>query len=161
MKGKLGEDGKLAYLEHHFVSGDVGNNSALMPKGLPTILGADIGSIRGGFLQYTAIPNLRSAYWHVQLPFATSWWRSLGLLANTFAIESFMDVMALESGMDAATFRLAHIPDDSAGIRLKNVIRAAVETSGYTEPPVPRWLKYPLKTAKSKYINLRWPWTRG
>ncbi|WP_445382574.1 molybdopterin cofactor-binding domain-containing protein [Robiginitalea sp. IMCC43444] len=133
MKGSLDADGKLRHLEHHFVSGAVGNNSPLMPAGLPTILGADIGAIRGGFLQYTAVPNLRSTYWHVELPFATSWWRSLGLLANTFAIESFMDVMAQKAGVNAAEFRLVHIPEDAAGIRLKNVIRAAVEASGYTE----------------------------
>ncbi|WP_088340648.1 xanthine dehydrogenase family protein molybdopterin-binding subunit [Robiginitalea sediminis] len=133
LRGKLAADGSLEGLEHHFVSGDVGNDSALMPPGVPTLVGADIGAVRGGFLQYGAVPNHRSVYWHVDLPFATSWWRSLGLLANTFAIESFMDHMASLAGQDAAGFRLRHIPDDPAGRRLKAVIRKAVETSRYTE----------------------------
>lgn len=133
VKGKLNSDGKLENLEHHFVSGDVGNNSALVPNIVPTILGADIGAIRGGFIQYSNVPNYRSVYWHVQLPFATSFWRSLGLLANTFAIESFMDAMAVKAGVNAIDFRLANIADDKAGIRLKNVIKAAGEKAGYNE----------------------------
>ncbi|NKI30903.1 xanthine dehydrogenase family protein molybdopterin-binding subunit [Croceivirga thetidis] len=133
MKGMLNDEGLLEGLEHHFVSGDVGNNSVLVPSFAPTVLGADVGAIRGGFLQYTSVPNHRSVYWHVQLPFATSWWRSLGLLANTFAIESFMDHMAVKSGKNAADFRLAQIADDAIGKRLKTTIEAVVERSGYTE----------------------------
>jgi isoquinoline 1-oxidoreductase beta subunit len=45
--------------------------------------------MRGGNIMYDQIPNHRAVQWHTTLPFATSWWRSLGLLANTFAIESF------------------------------------------------------------------------
>lgn len=133
MKGKLNADGLLENLEHHFVSGDVGNNSALIPNVLPTIIGADIGAIRGGFIQYAKVPNHRSVYWHVDLPFATSWWRSLGLLANTFAIESFMDEMAIRAQKNPVEFRLAHIQDDAAGKRLKDVINAAADKAGYTD----------------------------
>tara|TARA_R110000765_G_scaffold417179_1_gene519524 strand:+ start:2914 stop:5088 length:2175 start_codon:yes stop_codon:yes gene_type:complete len=133
IKGRLNDEGYLDGLEHQFVSGDVGNHSALMPDFLPPIIGADIGAIRGGFIQYTGIPNFRSVYWHVDLPFATSWWRSLGLLANTFAMESFMDEMALKANKNAVDFRLAQIGDDAIGVRLKNVISAAAEKSGYSE----------------------------
>ena len=133
IKGKLNGEGYLDGLEHQFVSGDVGNHSALIPDFLPPIIGADIGAIRGGFIQYTGIPNFRSVYWHVSLPFATSWWRSLGLLANTFAMESFMDEMALKANKNAVDFRLAQIGDDSIGVRLKNVIKAASEKANYSE----------------------------
>ncbi len=133
VKGQLNDEGMLVHLEHHFVSGDVGNNSALIPNVLPTIIGADIGAIRGGFIQYTKIPNYRAVYWHVDLPFATSWWRSLGLLANTFAIESFIDEMAIKAEKNAVDFRLAHIGDDVAGKRLKAVIQEAAKRAKYTE----------------------------
>ncbi|WP_339629818.1 molybdopterin cofactor-binding domain-containing protein [uncultured Maribacter sp.] len=133
IKGKLNTEGYLDSLEHEFVSGDVGNNSPLIPDFLPPIIGADIGAIRGGFIQYTGIPNFRSVYWHVDLPFATSWWRSLGLLANTFAMESFIDEMALKANKNAVDFRIAQIGDDGIGVRLKNVISAAAEKSGYSE----------------------------
>lgn len=133
IKGNLGTDGLLEGLEHDFVSGDVGNNSALIPGFLPPIIGADIGAIRGGFIQYTKVPNYRAVYWHVDLPFATSWWRSLGLLANTFAMESFIDEMALKANKNAVDFRIQQIGDDAIGVRLKNVIKAAAEKANYSE----------------------------
>ena len=133
LRGNLNADGLLEGLEHEFVSGDVGNNSALIPGFLPPIIGADIGVIRGGFIQYTKVPNFRSIYWHVDLPFATSWWRSLGLLANTFAMESFIDEMALKANKNAVDFRIQQIGDDAIGVRLKNVIKAASEKANYSE----------------------------
>lgn len=136
LKGKLNSDGLLENLEHHFVSGDVANDSAMVPSIVPTIIGADVGAVRGGFIQYGKIPNYRSVYWHVDLPFATSFWRSLGLLANTFAIESFVDEMAIKAGKNPIEFRLAHIQDDEPGKRLSNVIKAAAEKAGYTDEVV-------------------------
>jgi isoquinoline 1-oxidoreductase beta subunit len=84
-------------------------------------------------IQYRAIPNYRAISWRVKLPFATSWWRSLGLLANTFAIESFMDELAVKAGKNPAEFRLSQIPDDKRGKRLKSVITTIVEKVGYTD----------------------------
>jgi isoquinoline 1-oxidoreductase beta subunit len=55
------------------------------------------------------------------------------LLANTFAIESFMDELAVKAGKNPAEFRLAQIQDDDRGKRLKSVINAVVETAGYTD----------------------------
>lgn len=133
LKGKLSPEGLLEDLQHEFVSGAVANNSPLVPGFLAPVLGADIGAIRGGFIQYTKVPNYRAIYWHVDLPFATSWWRSLGLLANTFAMESFIDEMAIKAKRHAVDFRLQQIGDDPMGIRLKNVIKAAVKKANYTE----------------------------
>ncbi|MGC1515057.1 MAG: molybdopterin cofactor-binding domain-containing protein, partial [Maribacter sp.] len=133
LKGKLSAAGLLEGLEHHFVSGDVANDSALVPSLLPPIIGADVGAVRGGFIQYTSVPNFRSVYWHVDLPFATSWWRSLGLLANTFAMESFVDEMAIKANTNAVEFRTLQIADDAIGTRLKKVIIAAAEKAQYTE----------------------------
>ena len=125
MRGKLGEDGLLEGLEHHYASGDVAINSAIFPAMMHTVLGTDVGAMRGGNIQYDKIPNHRAVQWHSTLPFATSWWRSLGLLANTFAIESFVDEMAIKAGKDPVAFRLAQISDDGNGKRLKAVIEKA------------------------------------
>jgi isoquinoline 1-oxidoreductase beta subunit len=107
--------------------------SALTPGFLDPIVGADVGAWRGGMILYTAIPNFRAVSWRVKLPFATSWWRSLGLLANTFAIESFMDELAIAAGQDPVAFRLAQIEDDKRGKRLKAVIKAAAEKAGWKD----------------------------
>ena len=133
LKANLDESGMIKAIRHDFSSGDVAIDSPLLPGFLHTILGADVGAIRGGFCQYGAISNIRTVSWHVDLPFATSWWRSLGLLANTFAWESFMDELAIKSGKDPVSFRLAHIQDDEAGTRLKAVIQAAADKANYTD----------------------------
>ncbi len=133
MKGKVSPSGQLLAIEHNFSSGDVMFNSALVPSIAGTVVGADIGAIRGGSIMYRSIPNHRAVTYHTSLPFATSFWRSLGLLANTFAIESMMDELALKAGKDPVQFRLDYIPDDEDGIRLKNVISACVEKAGYRD----------------------------
>ena len=133
MKGTLTSDGMVEALEHNVSSGDVAWGSPMLPGVLETVLGADLGAWRGGMIQYGGIPNYQAISWRVKLPFATSWWRSLGLLANTFAIECFMDELAVTAGKDPAEFRLAQIQDDDRGKRLKSVIKAVVEKAGYTD----------------------------
>ncbi|NRB63559.1 MAG: xanthine dehydrogenase family protein molybdopterin-binding subunit [Saprospiraceae bacterium] len=130
MRGKLDKQGNILAIEHHLSSGDVTYGSPLLPKAITSFVGSDAGAWRGGMIQYHGIPNHRAISWHVKLPFATNYWRSLGLLANTFAIESFMDELAEKAGKDPVQFRLAHIQDDKAGKRLKAVIeRAALEAN--------------------------------
>ncbi|WP_235299500.1 xanthine dehydrogenase family protein molybdopterin-binding subunit [Portibacter marinus] len=133
LKAKLSAEGIIEALEHNVSSGDVMYGSPLVPNFAQPLIGSDIGAWRGGMVQYGAIPNYQAISWRVKLPFATSWWRSLGLLANTFAIESFMDELAILANANPADFRLRHIQKDKAGDRLKKVIEAAVEKSGYRD----------------------------
>ncbi len=137
LKAKLGADGTIQALEHNTSSGDVAFGSALLPSFAPAVFGADFGAWRGGMIQYSAIPNVKTIFWRCLLPFATSWWRGLGLLANTFAIESFMDDLARAAKADPLEFRLKHIADDEAGVRLKGVLKAAAEKAGWGKPLAP------------------------
>jgi len=125
LKAKLNNDGLIEALEHNVSSGSVAYGSPMLPSVVNKIIGSDVGAWRGGMIQYSGIPNVKAVSWHVSLPFATSWWRSLGLLANTFAIESFMDELAILADRDPIDFRLAQISNDKAGFRLKEVIKAA------------------------------------
>jgi len=127
MRGKLNADGLLEGLEHHYASGDVVINAPLFPDAMNKLMGTDLGAMRGGNIMYDSVPSHRAVQWHTTLPFATSSWRSLGLLANTFAIESFVDEMAIKAGKDPVAFRLAHISDEGNGKRLKAVIQKAGE----------------------------------
>lgn len=133
MRGKLNEKGLIEHLEHHFASGNVAIDSLLLPGIANTVLGADFGAIRGGRIHYSDIKNVRSIQWHKTLPFATSWWRSLGLLANTFAIESFVDELAFQNNKNPIELRLAQIKDNEEGIRLKNVIKKVQKESNYSD----------------------------
>lgn len=136
MKGKLGSDGYLESLEHHYASGDVAINSVLFPAAMNSILGTDVGAMRGGNIMYEGIPNHRAVQWHTTLPFATSWWRSLGLLANTFVIESFVDEMAIIAGKDPVDFRNSRLGNGTLSKRIKDVINLAAEKAGYQDKPV-------------------------
>lgn len=127
MRGKLNDEGRLEGLEHHYASGDVVINAPLFPEAMNRAMGTDLGAMRGGNIHYDQVPSHRAVQWHTTLPFATSSWRSLGLLANTFAIESFVDEMAIEAGQDPVAFRLAHISDEGNGKRLRAVIQKAGE----------------------------------
>ncbi len=133
VRGKLGNDGYLDALEHHYASGDVAINAPLFPAAMHSVLGTDVGAMRGGNIMYDRIPNHRAVQWHTTLPFATSWWRSLGLLANTFAIESFVDEMALRAGKSPIDFRIQRLGDDSYSLRIKKVIEVAAEKAGYRD----------------------------
>lgn len=136
VKGKLNGDGYLEGLEHHYASGDVAINSVLMPPAMTTVLGTDVGAMRGGNIMYSKIPNHRAVQWHTTLPFATSYWRSLGLLANTFAIESFIDEMAIKAGKDPVDFRLQVLGNEGNQARIRKVIEMAVEKGNYQDKVV-------------------------
>ena len=133
LKAKLNSDGLIEAIEHNVSSGDVAFGSALVPNIAVPILGADMGAWRGGMINYSKIPNYQAVSWRVKMPFATSWWRGLGLLANTFAIESFMDELAVVAKIDPIQFRLDQIKDDERGKRLKAVITTARDKSGWQD----------------------------
>ena len=127
LKATLTEEGNIEAFEHNTSSGAVAFGSPMIPGIAEPLLGADIGAWRGGMVQYSGIPHYQAISWKVDLPFATSWWRSLGLLANSFAIESFMDELAIKAGKDPVQFRLDHIDNSDRGYRLREVIKAAAK----------------------------------
>jgi nicotinate dehydrogenase subunit B len=69
-------------------------------------------------------------------PLRVSAMRGLGAVANVFAIESFMDELALAANADPVTFRLRHLADE----RAKAVIEAAAGKASWRtgEPSLAR-----------------------
>jgi len=132
LTAKLNDEGLIEAMEHNISSGDVSYGSPLLPGFVNDFIGSDIGAWRGGMIQYSGIPNYQAISWRVKLPFATSWWRSLGLLANTFAIESFMDELSEKAEKDPIEFRLAQIDNSKAGKRLKAVIEACRDKANWS-----------------------------
>ncbi|MFL5443213.1 MAG: molybdopterin cofactor-binding domain-containing protein, partial [Myxococcales bacterium] len=61
------------------------------------------------------------------MPVRVSALRTLGAYANVFAIESFMDELALAAGVDPVEFRLRHLADP----RAKTVIEAVARKAGW------------------------------
>jgi CO/xanthine dehydrogenase Mo-binding subunit len=61
------------------------------------------------------------------MPLRISALRTLGAYANVFAMESFMDELALAAGADPVAFRLAHLKDP----RARAVIEAVAKKAGW------------------------------
>ena len=62
-----------------------------------------------------------------EMPLRVSALRTLGAYANVFALESFMDELALAAGADPVAFRLAHLTDP----RARAVIEAVAKKAGW------------------------------
>lgn len=129
LRGALDDNGRIAAITHEQASGDV--LFTFFPGFLRTIFGADVGAYRGGLIQYDAIANRHTAVHRIELPIRTGPWRGLGLLANTFAIESFMDEMAHAASADPLQFRLDHLGDSPRSQRMKAVLQAAAERANW------------------------------
>ena len=67
-------------------------------------------------------------------PVRVSALRSLGAYANVFAIESFMDELAMKAGVDPVVFRLRHLTDPRARQLIEEVARMACWTEAQQLP---------------------------
>ncbi|TDD56209.1 xanthine dehydrogenase family protein molybdopterin-binding subunit [Nonomuraea terrae] len=65
-----------------------------------------------------------------ETPIRSSALRSLGAFMNVFAIESFMDELALAAGRDPLEYRLDHLSDP----RAREVLRRAADAAGWGRP---------------------------
>ena len=94
---------------------------------------ADMPLVMGGGSQRNAVPYYdfpeQSVINHAvtSMPVRTSALRALGAYINVFAIESFMDELALAAGIDPVEFRLRHLSDE----RAIAVIQAVVAKAGW------------------------------
>jgi CO/xanthine dehydrogenase Mo-binding subunit len=75
-----------------------------------------------------AFPNAKVTYHFVpEMPLRVSAMRALGAYLNIFAIESFVDELALAAGADPVEFRLRHLTDP----RAQAVVKLAAERAGW------------------------------
>jgi CO/xanthine dehydrogenase Mo-binding subunit len=78
------------------------------------------------------LPNLKVVRHLVrEMPLRTSALRTLGAYANVFALESFMDELALEAGADPVAFRLRHLRDPRARAVIETAAKKAEWKSGF------------------------------
>ena len=107
---RLDDSGRIQAIEHRQASAEVA--FGFFPGFIGDILGADFGSYRGAQIRYD-VADRRVVTWLKDLPVRTGWWRGLGLVANIFAIESFVDELA-----HAASARPASVPPRPPGGRV-------------------------------------------
>jgi isoquinoline 1-oxidoreductase beta subunit len=124
----LDGSGQIEALQHEQASGDT--LVGVLPEAVGKILGFDFGSTRGAQIPY-AIANRDTTVWRRPVPVPTGSWRGLGLTANIFAIESFIDELAHAAGAEPLQFRLDHLPGDALGMRMGAALEAAAERAGW------------------------------
>jgi isoquinoline 1-oxidoreductase beta subunit len=149
VRAALDSDGRLAVWDHHLVNvsrnryrlGDTPPESTETYGLLAPI--RDAKTQFDGDLQPTLIPNCRVQYTEVRTAVPTGALRAPSHNINAFVIESVLDELAHQAGVDPIALRLAYIGEkkdfpsttDEAtnfdATRLKNVLRLAVERSGY------------------------------
>jgi isoquinoline 1-oxidoreductase beta subunit len=128
LRAKVDESGRMRVMDHQQASGDVA--FPFLPPFLPAVMGADFGAWRGATIPYD-IPHRQTVAWRIKLPFPTGWWRGLGLLANVYALESFVDEVAQATGTDPLEFRLQQLPPGELGARMRVVLERVAEAANW------------------------------
>ena len=104
----------------------------------PTFRPSPRGSADRNAVPYYRLPGAKvtSHFIATPMPLRISALRSLGGYMNVFAIESFMDELALAAKADPVSFRLKHLDDP----RASDVVKLAAEKFGWkartTPPPI-------------------------
>jgi len=144
-KAALGGDGKIADWEYELWS----NSHSTRPQstdgtnvlaawylaepqkmGPPTSPPQPAGGGDRNSIPLYDLPSQRVIHHFVQdMPIRVSALRTLGAYANVFALESFMDELAIAAGADPIAFRLAHLKDP----RGRAVIEAVARKAGWKE----------------------------
>jgi isoquinoline 1-oxidoreductase subunit beta len=133
LRGQLDEKGKISSIQHELATADM-VLWGLSPLAM-TVLGADFISAGHGSRIPYAIPNIKATMWQGVLPFTTGIWRGVGMYANTYAIESFMDEMAHKAAKDPLQFRIDHCNDDDILLkRRKAILTILSEKAGWNSP---------------------------
>src|SRR2546428_7616911 len=96
------------------------------------VLPADVPQPSGGAARNAIplyeFPNVKvTRHFIAEAPLRTSALRTLGGYANVFALESFVDELAILAGEDPVEFRLRHTTDT----RARAVIEAAAQRAGW------------------------------
>jgi CO/xanthine dehydrogenase Mo-binding subunit len=142
MKARLDERGQVVDWHHETWShphstrpGGAGSNLlAGWHLANPVAMGAPVnspqpaGAADRNAVPLYAFPNQRVMLHYLpEMPLRTSALRTLGAYANVFALESFMDELAVAANADPVDFRLRHLQDP----RARAVIEAAAAKAGW------------------------------
>ncbi len=101
-----------------------------LPRPEPRAGGGSHGGIHRNADPLYAFPKRRVVkHFVADSPLRVSALRGLGAYGNVFAIESFMDELALAAKIDPVQFRLRHLEDE----RARAVIEAAAEKAGWRQ----------------------------
>lgn len=94
--------------------------------------GVDHTSIEGTLDTPYSIPDMHVGLTDGSVATTVNFWRSVGHSHNAYVMETMMDVAAAAAGQDPVSFRLAHLPGDTADQRRKAaVLKLVAEKAGF------------------------------
>jgi nicotinate dehydrogenase subunit B len=117
----------------------------------PRYISTNPPQANGGGADRNSVPPYDFPSWQIEchrlltMPVRTSALRTLGAQGNVFAMESFLDELAIERGEDPVAFRLRHLSDE----RAKDVIRSVARRSKW-KPDKVAGIGYGLGFARYK-----------
>ena len=121
-----GSDGSTLLASWHLAE-------SFTPPAPQPMRGTESGAHRNAEPIYAFANKRVVSHFAPESPLRVSAMRSLGAYANVFAIDSFMDELALAAEADPLAFRLRHLSDD----RAKAVLQAAADKAGWESHPRP------------------------
>ncbi len=138
-----GDDGRPHAFAMHIVSPSV---TARM---FPPVKGVDDGVVEYAINFPYAVPNTRLTYTRQEIGIDCGYLRSVSHAPNCFAIECFMDELAIGAGQDPLAFRLGLLEHKP---RHAEVLRAAASRAGWGHAPPGHFLGIALMEGYSTHI---------
>ncbi|MEY4531299.1 MAG: hypothetical protein RLZZ156_2020 [Deinococcota bacterium] len=123
------ENGMIKAVQQVTASGDILFSIIPIPAFIKNTIGFDFGTLSGQFLPYD-IANYVVRNQRIDLPIPTGPWRGVGLMPNVFALECFMDELAVAAKTDPLEFRLKH----TSNPRMKAVLEDVRTRSNWASP---------------------------
>lgn len=137
LRAKIAADGTIEAITHDQATPDMIIEDMAGETGM-TMLGADfISAGHGASIMYNTV-NRAATLWHNKLPLPTGIWRSVGIFANSFAIESFINELARKLGKDPIALRLGMVSGtEKINTRYTNALKTLAEKSAWNSPKAP------------------------
>ncbi len=129
LEAALDQDGNPLAWQHRIVGQSILAGTAFEPMLVKD--GVDQTSVEGASNIPYAIPNLRVELHTPVLPVPVQWWRSVGSTHTAFAVETFIDELAVAADKDPVEFRRGLLKDHPRHLA---VMELAAEKAGWGEP---------------------------
>jgi isoquinoline 1-oxidoreductase subunit beta len=134
LQAVVNEKGDIEAISHEQACPDMVIKSIGGNIGLKA-MGADwISAGHGIGINYN-VPNKSATMWHIEVPYPVSIWRGVGMIPNTFAVESFMNELAHKTNKDPIEIRINLCNGkDEINERYVKVLEALREKSNWIIP---------------------------
>ena len=131
-RAKIGLDagGRVAGWDHRIVTRSIAKGGPM--ENFMVKEGVDHTSVEGVEDTLYRVPNMAVSLSDFRSPISTLWWRSVGHSHTAFAMESLLDMVAVETGQDPIAMRLALLDrNDDKQRRMAGVIETARDFAGW------------------------------